>query len=238
MIIEPLISAFLIGLLGAGHCLGMCGGIAAAVAFSSDKNQSNLFTLSAYNIGRISSYTLLGALFGLIGETVIRQWLIDTGMLLMRTLAGVMLILMALYLSQIYMGLTKLEKVGSFFWRYIQPFGKQFLPVKNPLQAYFLGCIWGWLPCGLVYSILVFAIAQANPFNSALVMLAFGLGTFPAVFFGSLASSYIKSLITSRLFRVFSAVLLVIFGIWTILGAWQHQHHGSHDNHVHHHHHT
>ena len=230
--IESFTSAFLVGLLGAGHCISMCGGITAALAFASPRADRRLAIIFTYNCGRIFSYLCVGAVFGLLGSTLTQQNMLDLSPIL-RSIAGMMLILMSFYLTQIYMGLTYLEKLGGYVWRFLQPYGEKFFPVTSVYQALPLGIIWGWLPCGLVYSMLALATTQANSLNGALVMLAFGLGTLPAVFIGGLAGERIKAIIANRRFRQIAALMLFIFGCWTIVGAWQHSHHSEHAHHHH-----
>ena len=252
MSVESLTAAFLIGLLGAGHCLGMCGGIAAALSFAipKEKKTAKICILLGYNIGRISSYGLVGALFGLLGQTLIHGLFQEFGMLILRGLAGVLLILMGLYLAQWSRLLTFLERLGIPVWKRLKPISDKLMPVKSTRQALALGMIWGWLPCGLVYSTLAFASAQASPFTSMLVMVVFGLGTLPAVFLGGLASSGLKAFLQSLSFRRASAILLIVFGVWTLYSIYDHSvnhgaHHSGHigesstegvDEHHHHHH--
>ena len=171
---EPLsaLTALLLGLLGSAHCLGMCGGISSAVAMGIDrKNQQPVLLLLGFNVGRIASYTLAGALLGSIG------WLIRSPevALFLRCFAGVILILMGLYVAQIWKALAYLEKQGNLLWRHIQPLSRQLLPVRNPLQAVALGALWGWLPCGLIYSTLIWSATASDWQTSALLMACFGL---------------------------------------------------------------
>ena len=155
-----LISALILGLLGGGHCLGMCGGLMGALTMAIPAEQRNrrLQLLLAYNIGRISSYALAGLLVGLAG------WAIGNSpaALLLRALAGILLVCMGLYLAGWWSGLTRIEALGRHLWRHLQPLTRRLMPVTSVPQALFLGAIWGWLPCGLVYSSLLWAASQGS----------------------------------------------------------------------------
>lgn len=214
-----ILSALLIGFLGSGHCLGMCGGLAAATG----QGSAGVTRLLSYNIGRIVTYGLIGALAGLLGEQLVKATPQLT--LVLRGVAGLLLIAMGLYISQWWMGLTKLEQVGAVLWRYIQPLTRRLLPVNNHGQALLLGFLWGLLPCGLVYSTLSWALAAADWRQSALFMLAFGIGTLPAmVGVGMLNEALLKRL-RQKNFRAVAGVLIIAMGIWTLLLPLQHRAH-------------
>ncbi|MBU2986449.1 sulfite exporter TauE/SafE family protein [Saccharophagus degradans] len=240
MMWDTLVAAFFLGLLGAGHCLGMCGGIAAALSFAlpANKTPQKLAFLAAYNAGRIASYTFIGLVAGLVG-----WWLGQVaGAVYLRIFAGVLLILLGLYLADWWRLLGLLEKSGAGLWAKIQPIGNRLLPVKTVPQAALLGLIWGWLPCGLIYSALGFALASSNSnaLYGASIMLAFGLGTLPAVFTGGLAAEKILALFKLRNVRIGFALCYIVFGVWTVYIAIQHAGHSHHatsehaaHNHVH-----
>lgn len=203
------LSAFLIGILGAGHCVAMCGGLTAAIGVS-----NNLKSNLAYNIGRITSYTLAGLALGLIGYWLTS--LLFPILISLRFLSGVILILLGFYLARWYMGLTRLEKLFNRFWQFIAPLAQQSVQ-KNYFGAKFVaGMLWGWLPCGLVYSTLTWATSQANPISSALIMLAFGLGTMPALLFSAVISQQFKAVINHKITRALSGAILILFGLQTI----------------------
>jgi sulfite exporter TauE/SafE len=212
------ISAFLIGVAGAGHCVAMCGGISTMLTANLLKQQQNpLLIILGYNIGRILSYTVAGAVAGLTGSLAAQSIGIHISWL--RLVAAVFVILLGLYIGQWSFALNKVESIGRYIWKYIQPFSKRFIPIRSPKQALCLGAIWGWLPCGLVYSTLTWSLASANPMNGALIMFAFGLGTLPALL--TLASGY-KVIITwlkSPEIRKITSILLIIYGIYSLVIA-------------------
>ena len=215
-----LISALILGLLGGGHCLGMCGGLMGALTMAIPAEQRNrrLQLLLAYNIGRISSYALAGLLVGLAG------WAIGNSpaALLLRALAGILLVCMGLYLAGWWSGLTRIEALGRHLWRHLQPLTRRLMPVTSVPQAFFLGAIWGWLPCGLVYSSLLWAASQGSAINSALLMLVFGLGTVPVLLATGMAAERLTALLRQRGVRIAGGALVMLFGLWTLPGPHQH----------------
>ena len=217
----PLLSsALILGLLGGGHCLGMCGGLMGALTLAIPKAQrSRRFQLLlAYNLGRILSYAAAGLLLGLAG------WAVAGGPLAtgMRVLAALLLISMGLYLAGWWSGLTRIESLGRGLWRHIQPVANRLLPVSSLPRALLLGALWGWLPCGLVYSTLLWAASQGNATHSALLMLAFGLGTWPVLLATGLAAERTSALLRKRGGRVTGGLLVILFGLWTLPGPHQH----------------
>jgi len=217
-----------LGLLGGGHCVGMCGGIMGALTFAiPDSARARRFSLLLhYNVGRVASYTLMGLLLGLLGG-----FAGTAGTAALRVMAGALLIAMGLYLAGWWRGLTYIERLGGGVWRYLQPLGKRLMPVQSSPQALLLGVIWGWLPCGLVYSALAYAASQANGPAAAGVMLAFGLGTLPVVMASGLFAERLKALIQKQQIRSVFGILIVVFGSWTLWGSLQHAGHADHTGH-------
>jgi sulfite exporter TauE/SafE len=215
-----LLSALILGLLGGGHCLGMCGGLMGALTLAIPREQrSRRFRLLlAYNLGRVISYACAGLLIGLAGWAVANS----PGAMIMRVIAALLLISMGLYLAGWWSGLTRIETLGRWLWRYIQPFASRLLPVSSLARALLLGAIWGWLPCGLVYSTLLWSASQGNAAHSALLMLAFGIGTWPVLLATGLAAERTTALLRKRGIRVAGGLLVILFGLWTMPGPHQH----------------
>lgn len=214
------VSAIILGVLGGGHCLGMCGGLMGALTFAIPKEQrSRRFKLLlAYNLGRVLSYATAGFLMGLAGWAVANS----PAALLMRVMAGLLLIVMGLYLAGWWSGLTRIERLGRGVWRYVQPLAGRLLPVSSLPRALLLGALWGWLPCGLVYSTLIWSASQGNALDSALLMLAFGLGTWPVLLATGLAAERMTALLRKRSVRMAGGVCVMLFGLWTLPGPHQH----------------
>jgi len=213
-----LASIFMVGLLSSSaHCVGMCGGIMGALtmAIPTEARAKRWQLLISYNLGRISTYAFIGFIAGYAAS-----WFDHWGASIwLRWLAGFLLIAMGLYIANWWRGLIYLEAAGRYFWAYIQPLGKALLPVKSATRALLLGAIWGWLPCGLVYSALGTALAQAQPLESALVMAAFGLGTLPMVLAAGLAANLLAGLLRNVALRSLMGLLIIGFGVWTIYGV-------------------
>lgn len=173
--------------------------------------------LLGYNLGRIGSYALAGMLAGAIGASSFFLEQILPIEKVLYALASLMLVLLGLYLAGIWRVLTMLEEVGGTLWKHIQPFSRKLLPVKSIPQSFMLGVVWGWLPCGLVYSVLVAAIATANPVHGGLLMLAFGLGTLPTLLAMGMAAVRLKSWLQNLWLRRLSGLVIVGFGLAGLL---------------------
>ncbi len=215
-----LVSALILGLLGGGHCLGMCGGLMGALtlAIPPEQRSQRLQLLLAYNLGRIFSYALAGLLLGLAGWAVGNS----PAAMLLRIAAGVLLICMGLYLAGWWSGLTRIEAVGRHLWRHLQPLTRRLMPITSIPRALLLGAIWGWLPCGLVYSSLLWAASQGSALESSLLMLTFGLGTLPVLLATGMAAERLSGLLRRRGVRIAGGVLVMLFGLWTLPGPHQH----------------
>ncbi|WP_371193078.1 sulfite exporter TauE/SafE family protein [Glaciecola sp. SC05] len=210
-----LLSAFLMGLAGGVHCIGMCGGIASAFTFAIPKQASPSFYIVAYNVGRILSYSVAGAFTGYLGA--IASSSMTTTLPILTLVSASFLILLALYISNWWKGLSYFERIGGHLWRKIQPLSKKLLPFKHPGYALAYGMVWGWLPCGLVYTALTWSLASGSALNGALFMLLFGLGTFPALIATSLGASFLVPLLQHKLTRNIIAISLILFAFVLIL---------------------
>ncbi|HSC82713.1 MAG TPA: sulfite exporter TauE/SafE family protein [Pseudomonas sp.] len=215
-----LVSALILGLLGGGHCLGMCGGLMGALtlAIPPEQRARRFRLLLAYNLGRILSYATAGILIGLAGWAVANS----PAAMLLRVLAAPLLIAMGLYLAGWWSGLTRVEGLGRHLWRHLQPIASLLMPVSSLPRALLLGAIWGWLPCGLVYSTLLWAASQGSAVDSGLLMLAFGLGTWPVLLATGMAAERLTALLRKRGIRVAGGLLVILFGLWTLPGPHQH----------------
>ncbi|MBV7296766.1 sulfite exporter TauE/SafE family protein [Enterovibrio paralichthyis] len=220
MPLTDLVAAFGVGLLGAGHCLGMCGGIAAAVSFGTPQQKNKFPYIALYNFGRLLSYGLFGAIAGGIVSGVIEVTQISQELLWLRLAAAIMMILLALYIGRFWNGLTYIENAGHVIWKHVSPLTKKFLPLRTPIAALPFGFLWGWLPCGLVYSALSWAAVAGNALHGLLIMLAFGLGTLPAMLFVGSAAETAKKLLNNMIFRRISSLILLMYGIVTAYSVY------------------
>ncbi|MDR5171854.1 sulfite exporter TauE/SafE family protein [Methylobacillus flagellatus] len=215
-----LFAALLVGLLGGGHCAGMCGGIVGAVSMSMPGSRPQWRLLLAYNLGRIGSYGVAGAIAGAVGaSSFFLQHLLPVGKVLY-ALANIILILLGLYLANLWHGVIALERIGAVLWKRLQPFSKRWLPVRNIAQAGMLGAIWGWLPCGLVYSVLIAALATGSPVQGGLLMLAFGMGTLPTLLAMGMAAVRLKAWLQQLWLRRISGLTVLLFGVLGLVRLW------------------
>ncbi|GAD89576.1 hypothetical protein VHA01S_022_00040 [Vibrio halioticoli NBRC 102217] len=208
------IGAFFIGLAGAGHCMGMCGGIASAVALN---GRHHSFTITLlYNLGRISSYLMVGALIG--GAVASSVNLFDSTYVLtaLRALAAIMILLLGLYLAQWWNGLLKIEKLGQMLWKLIAPVATKMLPLRSVWYAYPVGIIWGWIPCGMVYSMLSWAAVSGSASNGLLIMGCFGLGTLPAMLLIGAGSSQFSKMLRLPLTRRIIGSLMIVYAVYSL----------------------
>lgn len=209
------LALFLVGLLGGVHCVGMCGGIVGALSLGGPSRWSLHL---AYNAGRILSYTLAGAAVGALGAAGMGldgQLPIRIGLYL---LANLMLIALGLYLLGLTQALAITEKAGQHLWRRLQPLTKRFLPVRSVAQAFPLGMLWGWLPCGLVYSALATALSSGSTSRGALAMLAFGLGTLPNLLLAGMLLARLNDFVRQPVVRTLAGLLVLGFGIYGLFG--------------------
>ena len=219
-----LMSAFLVGLLGGGHCVGMCGGIVSAVSMHLPQHKTKLPFLLAYNTGRVLSYTLAGIIAGLVGASSFFLQHVLPVQHVLYGISSLMLVVLGLYLAGIWHGVIYLESAGKVIWKTLQPYSKHYIPVQNFKQAFILGILWGWLPCGLVYSVLIAAIATGHAINGGLLMLAFGLGTLPTLISMGMAAVKLKSILQNIWVRRVSGFLVLGFGlvgIYTLIASLQ-----------------
>jgi sulfite exporter TauE/SafE len=224
-----LLSALASGLLGSTHCIGMCGGISAALSFAlppASRSGIRLFIYQmAYNSGRLLTYTILGVVVGSLAHGILGGWAQSPWP---RFVAGLFMALMGLYLAGWWNLLQKLEGVGGGLWRSLEPLRRHLLPVDHPLKAIIAGAVWGFLPCGLVYSALTLALARSDSVASGAVMLAFGLGTLPALLVSGALAGQLRQWLQQRSVRQLAGALVILFGVWTAGMALYHASHHHH----------
>lgn len=215
------------GLFSTIHCLGMCGGIVGALSYSltpsvREKTGQRLLYTLAFNVGRIGSYGLAGALMGVIGRQLYQTVSPGWGYLVLQSLAALLMVGVGLYLAGWLPRFATIERLGVPLWRRLEPLGRRLLPVRTPFQALLYGLIWGWLPCGLVYSALALTITgTASPLQGALFMVAFGIGTLPAIAGTGMLTSQMLTLTRRPLVRRAAGLLLIILALAGLLFAEQ-----------------
>ena len=213
------IAVFLVGLLGGTHCMAMCGGIVGALTVGTPAGRPQWPLHLAYNFGRISSYALAGAALGAVGSAGL---LLNDALPVQMTLyvlANLMLVALGLYLIGVPQGLTFLERGGQKVWARIQPLTRRFLPATSVSRALPLGMLWGFLPCGMVYSVLTTALLTGSALRGAGLMLAFGLGTLPNLLLAGFLLRRFRDIVQGRAVRLVSGLLVLGFGVWGLFNA-------------------
>ena len=210
----PLATALLLGLMSSFHCVGMCGSIIGTLTLSLDPSiRSRRTTLLpyvlSYNLGRILSYTVAGALAGTIGYAV-RMPFEEQGYRFLQILSAVVMASAGLYLAGGFSKFVYIERLGGVIWRRLEPLGRRLLPVRNLGQAFLFGMVWGWLPCSLVYMTLALAATAGTPPGGALVMTAFGIGTVPAVAGVGIMTRWLVRLARDRFRSLVGGVMLLL----------------------------
>lgn len=222
--------AFITGLLGGVHCFGMCGGIVGALSLgSSDLNQPNkqtkryakthskLTLLWGYNFGRISGYVVAGLIVAGLSATLVDLTGVDDIKKILAVIASLFMIALGLYLAGIWRGLAKIEIIGTVLWKRIQPFTQHFMPVRTLQQAIPLGFLWGWLPCGLVYTALIWTLSASSAIEGGLIMLAFGIGTLPNLLAMGVLAERLSGWVRNPTVRLVSGLLVVGLGVLTLI---------------------
>jgi sulfite exporter TauE/SafE len=225
--LTALLTAFVVGLLGGVHCVGMCGGIVSMLTVGmAPERRGRLAALLpmqlGYNLGRVAGYTFAGAMLGGIGAVLLQAAALHWAQRVLYALAAVVMIALGLYLGGWWRGLAVVERAGARLWRRLEPIGRRLLPIRTWPQALAVGFVWAWLPCGLVYSVLILALGTGSPFEGAMLMLAFGLGTLPNLLgIGLLAGAAARYLEATWLRRG-AGLLVIAFGgiaLWQLLSA-------------------
>ncbi len=209
-----IIAVLLVGLLGGVHCLGMCGSIVGVFTAQVPGDTPRWPFHLAYSGGRILSYTVAGALVGALGQAGLLMRDAVPVQHLLFALSSFMLVALGLYLAGVWGMVRKLEQFGSGLWQRLQPFTRRLLPVNTVPRALGLGALWGWLPCGLVYSVLITALASGSALQGALLMLAFGLGTLPNLLAIGLFWESVKGWVQSPQVRLGAGLLVMALGVY------------------------
>ncbi|WP_018139437.1 MULTISPECIES: sulfite exporter TauE/SafE family protein [unclassified Thioalkalivibrio] len=210
-----LLAALAVGILGGVHCLGMCGGIVGAISLGHGRRGPGFDLLLAYNLGRMGSYVIAGALAGWLGATLLGG--LPAGQAILQGIAAVFLVLLGLYIGGWWPVLARLEQAGGVVWRRIEPLGRRFLPVRNAGQALLVGGLWGWLPCGLVYSVLAWSLSAGGATEGALLMAAFALGTLPNLLLMGVFAARMAAFVQQRWVRALAGAAILLYGGWMLL---------------------
>jgi len=220
-------AAFVVGMAGSVHCLAMCGGVSGALGMrarsAATPGRASILT-ACHQIGRLTSYTLIGAAVGVFSGAMQGMFNLDRVALIARLMAGAVLIGVGAGVLFKWRPLAGLERLGGRLWRHLAPLART-IPPGGVGGSLLLGMLWGWLPCGFVYSMLAFAALKGGALQAAAMMLCFGLGTAPAVFGAGVLSAQIGRATLARGLNTVAGWLLLVFGALTIAGPLYPMHH-------------
>lgn len=219
--VPSLLGAVGIGLLGSVHCVAMCGGIAGALAMTLPPDApagARARLQASLSSGRLLGYATAGALAGGFGLGVV-QLLGPTGTALLRVAAGVVLLGVACVVAGLWGAPLLLERLGARLWRHLTPMVGALRGRPGGGRAILLGMLWGWVPCGLVYSALGWSATTGDPLAGAAVMVAFGAGTLPAMLLTGTAAARLRGIVRDARPRRLAAVMLAGFALWTLVGG-------------------
>ncbi len=208
-----LLTAFATGLAGSAHCVAMCGGISVSLGLGSMKKR----LLPVYHGGRLASYATLGLIFGCLLPLIGVRDYSPAWAIALRLAAALVMFAIGLQIALGINLLRRLERYGSRLWQPLAGFVQTLLPVRTGSDALLLGFLWGLLPCGLIYSALALAVVSGNPLHAALVMLAFGAGTLPAMLLLGLFSGTLVQSLTRDSSRIVLGALVMATALWTLL---------------------
>ena len=215
-----LLTLFLLGFFGGGHCVGMCGGLSSAFALQLPPGLNHTGLIVLLNLGRISSYVFIGLLVGAIGQVGISldqtRWL-QNGLYLS---ANLLLLFLGLYLAGISSLATRIESIGRPVWKRLNPLLNRLLPIQSVPACFGVGMLWGWLPCGLVYSASLYALGSGNALEGGLYMLAFALGTLPNLLAMGLFAAQLKNFLQRKTVRLAAGLLVAAWALWRLVSFY------------------
>lgn len=219
------ITLFLIGFLGGGHCVAMCGGLSSAFALQLPENLSRFKLIVLLNLGRICSYVAIGAILGALGQFGLSLDKTQTLQTILFYGANILLILLGLYLAGFSSLIIKIEYVGKPIWKKLSPLLQKLLPIKSARASFFVGALWGWLPCGLVYSASIYALGSGSLTHGALLMLAFALGTLPNLLALGMFAAQLKTQLQKKPIRILAGLLIIALALAQLLSPLLHSVH-------------
>lgn len=217
--LAALSAIFMVGLLGGVHCAGMCGGIVTALSAGQVGGKAPWSLQLAFNGGRIAVYAAAGAIAGAAGSMAMFLNDLLPIQSFMYLVANLMLVGLGLYLFGVTRYIAGIERIGARAWRAIRPVAGRFLPANTWPRAFGLGLMWGWIPCGLVYSMLATALLAGDAAGGAAVMLAFGLGTLPNLLMAGTLMRMLSASRNGRVARSAAGGLVIGLGVYGIAHA-------------------
>lgn len=216
-----LVNILAIGLVSTLHCSAMCGGIMGALSLSLPpgvRERSGLFAFYVllFNVGRLATYAGLGAAAGALGAGPLTLLPPQWAHWLFQGSLAVVCVTVGLHLIGALPRLARLESLGAALWRLLEPLGGRLLPVSRPWQALAYGAVWGFLPCGLVYAMLLIALSAGGAQAGAAVMAVFWLGSLPTLLAAGLLTRAMVRLVRQPRLRFGLGLGLIALGFITV----------------------
>lgn len=206
------ITPLMIGFMSGFHCIAMCGGLCAAIC-QKQNTQQTLIT----NLGRVATYTLLGALFAGLIQGASLQLNFDVWSSFLRLIMGSMLILTgAVIIFKEHAKWLTIEKPLPF-WSKVSNKLKIIQHADSGSAVFFKGMLWGLIPCGLLYGMLIIAATTADLFRGATFMLFFGLGTLTPLLFSQVLMKRLLLGSKGMMMRSISGAFVIVLGLWVML---------------------
>jgi len=227
-----LTAAFLLGLFASGHCVLMCGSVSGALMLATDgsgQRRPSLSMLLALQFGRVTSYMVAAALLAGLGASIVQMVDQDAVRWALRALSAATFAIVGLTLLGRARGID--IGFGRALWPRLAPIARSLLPVRRLPQAFGLGAIWGWMPCGFVYSVLLIASLGISPLRGAAAMLLFGLGTMPALIASAYGTAGALRIFGQKQARAAMGGALLAMAALTLAGPWLVAHSGLHELH-------
>ncbi len=185
--------AFMTGILGSGHCVGMCGALVSGFFLKFAGGQSTLLPVAAYHGARISIYTLVGVIAAALGAVLVQTGIIGKAQGILQIVAGIVVILLGLEI----LGVTRFRLSFGF------------------VGAAIGGAVNGLMPCAMTMAMAVKATTAATPIEGGLLLLAFGAGTLPSMLFVSLVFHKLGAKVRGMLLKA-AAVVVIVLGLSTV----------------------
>lgn len=180
-----------------------------------------------YNFGRLISYSIAGLIAGAFGIEILKALGLDQAHEILMYLGVTFMVAIGFYLAGWFPQLAQMERIGRPVWKAVEPYARKLMPVNTPLKALIYGFTWGWLPCGLVYMVLLMSVTAGSAVQGASMMLAFGLGTLPTMMSAGIMASWITRFTRSKLTRQIIGLIIVLMAIASLFigGGDEHHHH-------------
>lgn len=193
------------------------------------QNKATMVSFVAlFNIGRIISYTAAGLVAGAFGVEILKAVGLENAHTVLRHLGVIFMVAIGFYLAGWFPQMARVEKIGQPIWKRVEPIARKLMPINSSSRALVYGMAWGWLPCGLVYVVLLMTVTAGSAIQGASMMMAFGLGTLPTMLSAGVMASWVRRFTQSARTRQIIGILIIVMAIASLfigVGDGEHHHH-------------